>query len=88
MYYNINVHKSEQVFRKFCGVVIIISYEPLFKTLEEKKLVISSLRNNPLHPTTIAKIYKNESVSLSKIEEICLVLNVPIEKVVKISRDK
>ncbi|MDQ0270780.1 helix-turn-helix domain-containing protein [Cytobacillus purgationiresistens] len=62
----------------------VISYAPLFKTLEEKEIVISSLRSRGIHPTTIAKINKNDSVSLLKIEEICIILNVPIEKVVEI----
>jgi DNA-binding Xre family transcriptional regulator len=62
----------------------MISYRPLFETLKERNLVISDLRNTVLHPTTITKIYNNESVSLRKIEKICLHLNVPIEKVVEI----
>ncbi|MEK5109918.1 helix-turn-helix domain-containing protein [Cytobacillus sp. FSL K6-0129] len=62
----------------------MITYAPLFKTLSDKGIVISSLRSKGIHPTTIAKINKNESVSLLKIEEICMILNVPIEKVVEI----
>lgn len=62
----------------------MISYDPLIKTLEEKGLVISSLRSKGIHPTTIAKINKNESVSLTKLEEICLILEVPLHKVVEI----
>lgn len=65
----------------------MISYKPLFDTLEKKNMFISDLRNNPLHPTTIAKIYKNEPVSLSKIDSICLTLNVPISDVVEILPD-
>jgi DNA-binding Xre family transcriptional regulator len=63
----------------------MISYTPLFKTLEEKGLKISSLRAQGIHPTTIAKINKNESVSLTKLEEICVILNVPLHKVVEIN---
>lgn len=62
----------------------MISYEPLFKTLKNKNLVISDLRNNPLHPTTIAKINRNESISLTKVEELCKVLKVKIQDIVEI----
>jgi DNA-binding Xre family transcriptional regulator len=62
----------------------LISYEPLFETLKEKGLVISSLRGKILHPKTIAAINRGESVNLSTIRDICVYLNVPIEKVVKI----
>lgn len=65
----------------------MISYKPLFDTLEKKSMFISDLRNNPLHPTTIAKIYKNEPVSLSKIDEICQKLEVSISEVVEILPD-
>lgn len=65
----------------------MISYEPLFKTLNEKGLAINEMRkNNILNSRTIAKIYKNESVNLTTIEKICLFLDVNIEDVVKISK--
>lgn len=73
--------------KKFRGD-FMISYAPLFKTLEEQGLKISSLRTKGIHPTTIAKIHKNESVSLSKLEEICTILNVPLHKVVEINPNK
>lgn len=62
----------------------MISYAPLFKTLEEKGLVISSLREHGIHPTTIAQINNNESIKLEKINKICMILQVPIEQVVEI----
>ena len=62
----------------------MISYTPLFKTLEDKGIVISSLRDHGIHPSTVASINSNKSVKLEKIEKICKVLQVPIEKVVEI----
>lgn len=62
----------------------MISYAPLFKTLEEKGLVISSLRGHGIHPTTVAQINNNESIKLEKIEKICIILQVPIERIVEI----
>lgn len=62
----------------------MISYDPLFKTLKDRNLVISDLRNKPLHPTTIAKINRGESISLTKVDELCKVLNVKIQDIVEI----
>ncbi|MED3845573.1 helix-turn-helix transcriptional regulator [Peribacillus frigoritolerans] len=65
----------------------MIDFSPLHKTLEEKDMVISKMRDVILHPQTIAKINKNLDVNLSTIEKICVYLNVPIEKVVRIVPD-
>jgi DNA-binding Xre family transcriptional regulator len=64
----------------------MISYEPLFKTLEKKKMVISDMRDLILNSRTIAKINRGEPVSLSTIEKICLYLDVRIEEVVEIKK--
>jgi DNA (cytosine-5)-methyltransferase 1 len=65
----------------------MIDFSPLRKTLEEKDMVISDMREKILHPKTIAAINRNADVKLSTIEEICLYLNVPIEKVVRFTLD-
>ncbi|MEH7246519.1 helix-turn-helix domain-containing protein [Neobacillus niacini] len=65
----------------------MISYEPLFNTLNEKGIVISALREHGVHPTTIASINSNESIKLEKIDKICNILAVPIERVVTIILD-
>lgn len=67
-----------------------MSYEPLFKTLAEKGMVLNDLRKgrsdvNLLHPTTISKINQNKPISMEQIAKLCVVLNVPIEKVVKVN---
>ncbi|MDA1545823.1 MULTISPECIES: helix-turn-helix transcriptional regulator [unclassified Bacillus cereus group] len=62
----------------------MIDYSPLHVTLKEKEMVISDLRDEILHSKTIARINKGMSVHLGTIEAICLHLDVPIEKVVKI----
>jgi DNA-binding Xre family transcriptional regulator len=64
----------------------MISYEPLFKTLEKKKMVISDMRDVILNSRTIAKIYRGEPVNLSTIEKVCLHLDVKIEEVVEIKK--
>lgn len=65
----------------------MIDFSPLRKTLEEKNMVISDMRDKILHPKTIAAINKNGDVNLSTIEKICLFLDVPIEKVVRFTPD-
>jgi DNA (cytosine-5)-methyltransferase 1 len=64
----------------------VISYEPLHKTLEKKGIKISSLRYNPIHPDTIATINKGGYITLQKLEEICIELDVPVEKVIEIKK--
>jgi DNA (cytosine-5)-methyltransferase 1 len=65
----------------------MIDFSPLRKTLEEKNMVISDMRDKILHPKTIAAINKNGDVNLSTVEKICLFLDVPIEKVVRFTPD-
>jgi len=65
----------------------MIDFSPLHKTLEEKNMVISDMRDKILHPKTIAAINRNSDVNLSTVEKICLFLDVPIEKVVRFIPD-
>jgi DNA-binding Xre family transcriptional regulator len=65
----------------------MIDFSPLRKTLGEKNMVISDMRDKILHPKTIAAINKNGDVNLSTVEKICLFLDVPIEKVVRFTPD-
>jgi DNA (cytosine-5)-methyltransferase 1 len=65
----------------------MIDFSPLHKTLEEKNMVISDMRDKILHPKTIAAINKNGDVNLSTVEKICLFLDVTIEKVVRFTPD-
>ena len=65
----------------------MIDFSPLHKTLEEKNMVISDMRDKILHPKTIAAINRGGDVNLSTVEKICLFLDVPIEKVVRFTPD-
>jgi DNA (cytosine-5)-methyltransferase 1 len=65
----------------------MIDFSPLRKTLEDKNMVISDMRDKILHPKTIAAINKDGDVNLSTVEKICLFLDVPIEKVVRFTPD-
>lgn len=65
----------------------MISYDPLFRTLEEKDLqLVDLLRNCELHPSTVAKFRKGASMTLTSIEKICIYLDVTIDRVVEIRK--
>lgn len=66
----------------------MIDFSPLHKTLKEKNMVMSDLRDNVLSSRTLAKINRNEDVYLSTIEKICIHLEVPIEKVIQVGPDE
>ncbi len=66
----------------------MISYEPLWKTLEEKGIGKMELREKiGISKATFAKFAKGESVTIETIEKICLELRVPISSVVEINPD-
>ena len=63
----------------------MISYDPLWRTLEEKHIGKMELREKiGISKATFAKFAKGESVTMETIEKICLELNVPIYDVVEI----
>lgn len=66
----------------------MISYEPLFHTLIEKKKKLSDLTNAGLSSRIVAKFRKNEHVNTSTLEKICLYLNCSIQDVIEILPDK
>jgi len=65
----------------------MVSYNPLFKTLESKGISLYKMSKDlGLSTRTRSKFGKNENVSLDTLESICLYLDVPIEDVVEIVR--
>lgn len=64
-----------------------ISYDPLWKTLKEKGISKTDLRIKVDFSTaTLAKLGKNESVTLETIEKICTALDCDISSVVEIKK--
>lgn len=62
----------------------MISYKPLFRLLFEKEITKTELRKAVgIAPTTLAKLSKNEYVSLEIIDRICTHLNCKIEDVIE-----
>lgn len=66
----------------------MISYDPLWKLLIDKNMTKTELRENVGFSTnTLAKLSKNESVTLSTLEKICLYLGCKIENIVEIKKE-
>lgn len=67
----------------------MISYKPLRITLVEKDMKPADLRlenGGVLNPRTVGKFGTDETMNIESISKVCLFLDVPIEKVVKITR--
>jgi putative transcriptional regulator len=66
-----------------------VSYKPLWKTLIDKGLNKTKLREElNLSPTILAKMGKDEYVSLKTLESICTFLNCKIEEVVEVTQNR
>ena len=66
-----------------------ISFDPLWKTLIDKKMSKTELTTKTqLSKATIAKIGKNESVTLDVVGRICDALQCDISSVVEITHDE
>lgn len=63
----------------------MISYAPFWQTLEEKGITQYQLINQyGVSTGTLDAIRKNRSVTLNTIQDLCTILNCPIEKIVEI----
>lgn len=61
-----------------------VSYSKLWKLLIDKKMNKSQLRNAAgISTNAIAKLGKNEPVSLETLEKICVALNCNIEDIME-----
>lgn len=65
-----------------------VSYKRLFKILESKDIKKTDLqRDTGLSSTTIAKLSKNEALSLEVLEKICQYLNCQVGDIVEFTKD-
>lgn len=65
----------------------MISYDPLWKTLIDKKINKTTLSAvTGISSATITKMGKNEYVSLGVVERICLALDCNVEDVVEVKK--
>lgn len=66
----------------------MIDYTPLWETMKEKNISTYSLiRDYNFSKGTLDSLKQNRNVTLNTIEMICRILQVPIEKVVRIIYD-
>lgn len=64
----------------------MITFDPLWRTLKTKGMNKGDLQKlTSLSSSTVAKLAKNEKVSLDVVERICESLQVPIYDVVEIT---
>lgn len=67
----------------------MIDFSPLWKTLKEKDISTYCLINeHNLSKGTIDSLKHNRNVTLNTIDNLCQILQVPIEKIVIITYDK
>ena len=67
----------------------MISFSPLWKTLERRKVTQYMLIHEfGVSTGTLDALRKNNSVTLRTIEDLCQILQCPIEDVVEIILDK
>jgi DNA-binding Xre family transcriptional regulator len=67
----------------------MISFAPLWKTMESKGITQYALINKYGFSTgTLDALRKNKSVTLNTIQDLCNILECPIEDIVSISIDK
>ncbi len=61
----------------------MISYEPLWKTMEEKGVTTYQLINkHDINPRTIHNLKHNRSITLYTMERLCTILNCQAESIV------
>lgn len=66
----------------------MIDYKPLWETMKEKNVSTYSLiRDYHFSKGTLDSLKQNRNVTLNTIETLCKILQVPVEKVVRIIYD-
>ncbi len=66
----------------------MINYKPLLKQLIDREMTRTDLQKYAsLSPVTLAKIGRNEYVSLRVLERICEVLECDIEDVIEVKKE-
>lgn len=67
----------------------MISYEPLWKTMEEKHITTYALiYKHHFSPYTITNLKRGKSITLYTLEKLCKVLDCQAESVVKFLPDE
>ncbi len=67
----------------------MISYTPFWRTLEEKKVSQYQLIHYwNISSNTLRRMKKNEPISTTTLNELCLILECPVEQILLFEADK
>ena len=70
-------------------MIPLISYEPLWKTMESKGITTYALINKyGINPRTIHNLKHNKSITLFTMEKLCHILDCQSERIVTFLPDK
>ncbi|MBP3673383.1 MAG: helix-turn-helix transcriptional regulator [Oscillospiraceae bacterium] len=62
----------------------MISYEPLWKTMQEKGITTYSLINtHGINPRTVHNLKHNQSITMFTLERLCQILDCQAESIVR-----
>lgn len=66
----------------------LISYEPLWKTMQEQNVTTYTLiYKHNFSPYTITNLKRNKSITMNTLERLCKILNCQAESIVKFIED-
>jgi len=66
----------------------VFSYEPLWKTMEEKGITTYTLINTyGINPRTVNNLKHNKSITMYTLERLCQILNCQAESVIRFEAD-
>ncbi len=66
----------------------MISYEPMWKTMEKKNITQYRLLQGGLDNKTLHKIKQNRNITLQTLEKICIILRCKPNDVIKFTKEK
>ena len=65
----------------------MISYEPMWKTMERKNITQYRLLKGGLDNKTLHKIKQNKNITLQTLEKICIILRCKPNDVIKFTKE-
>jgi DNA-binding Xre family transcriptional regulator len=66
----------------------MISYEPLWKTMESKKATTYTLQTKGVSSSTIRRMKANESVSTNTLDALCKILDCGLADIAEFVHDE
>ena len=69
------------------GVITIIDFSPLWKTMDEKKITQYQLLKQGIDNKTLDSLKKNKNITLITLEKLCRILGCEPNDVVRFTDD-